>query len=30
MPNKIILDKDELIEKYINEGLSQKKSSGLF
>ena len=25
MPNKIILDKDELIEKYINEGLSQKK-----
>lgn len=30
MPNKIILDKDELIEKYINEGLSQKKVADYF
>lgn len=30
MPNKIILDKNELIEKYINEGLSQKKVADYF
>lgn len=30
MGNKIVLDKDELYEKYIIEGLSQKDTAKIF